>query len=120
MTDVEVVPGAGPSIMHDFAVTENYVIFLDPSVVFDPKSKLVFPYKWDRNYQAKIGVMARDRSKGPVKWISVDPNFYFHISNAWEEPDGTLRMEATYYEESAWKKFSQWLPSAPGHGHYIV
>ncbi len=106
--------------MHDFAVTENYVIFLDPSVVFDPKSKLVFPYKWDRNYQAKIGVMARDRSKGPVKWISVDPNFYFHISNAWEEPDGTLRMEATYYEESAWKKFSQWLPSAPGHGHYIV
>ncbi len=29
-------------------------------------------------------------------------------------------MEATYYEESAWKKFSQWLPSAPGHGHYIV
>lgn len=44
------------------------MIFLDPSVVFDPKSKLVFPYKWDRNYQAKIGVMARDRSKGPVKW----------------------------------------------------
>ncbi|HEV2503644.1 MAG TPA: carotenoid oxygenase family protein [Mesorhizobium sp.] len=120
LTDVEVVPGAGPSIMHDFAITENYVIFLDPSVVFDPRSKLVFPYKWDNSYQAKIGVMARDRSKGPVKWIAVDPNFYFHISNAWEEPDGTLRLEATYYEESAWTKFSQWLTSASGHGHYIV
>ncbi len=120
LTHVEPVPGAGSSIMHDFAVTDNFVIFLDPSVVFDPESKLPFPYKWDDRYQAKVGVMPRDRSKGPVQWIPVDPNFYFHISNAWEEPDGTLRMEATYYEEQAWSRFSKWLMSMPGHGHYIV
>jgi len=120
LTHVEPVPGAGPSIMHDFAVTDNYILFLDPSVVFDPKSKLPFPYKWNHAYQAKIGVMPRDRSKGAVQWIPVDPYFYFHISNAWEEGDGTLRLEATYYEEQAWNRFSKWLMSVPGHGHYIV
>lgn len=120
LTHVEPVSGAGPSIMHDFAVTENFVVFLDPSVVFDPASTLPFPYRWDANYPAKIGILPRDRSKGPVQWIAVDPNFYFHISNAWEEPDGTLRMEATYYEEDAWARFSRWLMSTPGHGHYIV
>jgi carotenoid cleavage dioxygenase len=120
LTHSEVVAGAGPSIMHDFAITPNYVLFLDPSVVFDPKNGLPFPYEWDDKYQAKIGVLPRDRSKGPVRWISVDPNFYFHISNAWEEPDGTLRMEATYYDRNAWERFGKWLMSLPGHSHYIV
>lgn len=120
LTNVEPVPGAGPSIMHDFAITENYVIFLDPSVVFDPKSKQAFPYAWDDKYQAKIGVMPRDRSKGPVKWIEVDPFFYFHTSNAWEERDGRLNLETTYYDRAGWEHFSRWLMSQPGHGPDLV
>ena len=106
--------------MHDFAITPNYVLFLDPSVVYDAKVGVPFPYRWDDSYQAKIGVLPRDRSKGPVRWISVDPNFYFHIANAWEEPDGTLRLEATYYDRNAWKRFGRWLMSLPGHTHSIV
>jgi carotenoid cleavage dioxygenase-like enzyme len=106
--------------MHDFAVTPNYVLFLDSSVVFDPKSELAFPYKWDDNYQSKLGVMPRDRSKGPIKWIPVTPNFYFHISNAWEEDDGTVRMENTFYDKAGWDRFSKWLMSQPGHASWLV
>lgn len=120
LTHIEPVPGAGPSIMHDFAVTENYILFLDPSVIFNPKSKVAFPYTWSDSYQARIGVMPRDRSKGAVKWIPVDPFFFFHISNAWEEPDGTLRMESTYYDKAAWNKFGTWLMSLPGHPPWLV
>lgn len=119
LTHIEPVPGAGPSIMHDFAITENYIVFLDPSVVFDPQSKLAFPYKWDDKYQAKIGVMPRDRSKGPVKWIPVDPYFYFHISNAWEE-GGALTLESTFYDRASWQRFEKWLMSLPGHDPYLV
>ena len=120
LTHIEPVPGAGPSIMHDFTITPNYVIFLDPSVVFNPKSKVPFPYQWSDTYQAKIGVMPRDRTKGPARWISVDPFFFFHVSNAWEEPDGTLRMESTYYDKAAWEKFGTWLMSLPGHPSWLV
>lgn len=120
LTDSEVVPGAGPSIMHDFAITPNWIVFLDPSVVFDKASKRPFPYKWDASYQARIGVMPRDRSKGAVRWIPVDPFFYFHTSNAWEEPDGTLRMESTHYDEAAWSRFGKWLMSLPGHPQWLV
>ena len=119
LTHAEPVPGAGPSIMHDFAITENYVIFLDPSVVFDQHSKQPFPYQWDDNYQAKIGVMPRDRSKGPVKWIPVDPYFYFHISNAWED-GGALLLESTFYDRTGWQRFSKWLMNLPGHDPYLV
>lgn len=120
LTHSEVVPGAGPSIMHDFAITENWIIFLDASVVFDQDSKLSFPYRWDDRYQAKVGVMPRDRSKGPVRWIPVDPFFYFHIANAWEEADGTLRMESTHYDRPAWDRFAKWLMSLPGHPAWLV
>jgi carotenoid cleavage dioxygenase len=120
LTDSEVVPGAGPSIMHDFAITPNYVLFLDPSVIFDPNSKLSFPYKWDDNYQARIGVLPRDRAKGQVRWLPVDPFFYFHISNAWEEEDGTITMESTYYDKAAWDRFGKWLMSLPGHPTWLV
>jgi carotenoid cleavage dioxygenase-like enzyme len=119
LTHAEPVPGAGPSIMHDFAITENYVIFLDPSVVFDADSKQAFPYQWADNYQAKVGVMPRDRSKGPVRWIPVDPFFYFHISNAWESGDA-LMLESTFYDRDSWQRFSKWLMSQPGHDPYLV
>ena len=120
LTHIEPVPGAGPSIMHDFAITPNYILFLDPSVVFDAKSKVAFPYRWDDTYQARVGVMPRDRTKGPVRWIPVDPFFFFHISNAWEEPDGTLRMESTHYDKAAWDRFGKWLMSLPGHPSWLV
>ena len=116
----EEVPGAGPSIMHDFAITPGHVLFLDPSVVHDGATRLPFPYRWDARRQARIGVMPRDRTKGPVRWIPVDPFFYFHVSNAWEEPDGTLRMEATWYDEAAWSRFGAWLMSLPGHPAWQV
>lgn len=120
LTHQEPVPGSGPSIMHDFAITPNHVIFFDPSVVFDPKSKLSFPYRWDDNYQAKVGVMPRDRTKGPVKWYPADPYFFFHIANAWEDADGTIKLESTFYDKAAWDRFAKWLMSLPGHPPWLV
>ncbi len=120
LTHQEPVAGSGPSIMHDFAITPNYVIFFDPSVVFDPQSKVPFPYRWNDNYQAKIGVMPRDRSKGPVRWFPADPFFYFHIANAWENPDGTINLESTLYDKAGWDRFGKWLMSLPGHPPWLV
>jgi carotenoid cleavage dioxygenase-like enzyme len=116
----EVMEGPGPSVMHDFAITENYVVFFDPSVVFAPRSGLPFPYAWDDKYQAKVGLLPRDRTKGPVQWISIDPAYMFHFGNAWEEKDGKVVVEGTYYDQTAWNCTAGWVNSLVGHGAWVV
>jgi carotenoid cleavage dioxygenase-like enzyme len=116
----EVIPGSGPSVIHDFAITKNYVIFADPSVTLVETSGLPFPYDWNDKYQAKIGVLPRDRSRGPVKWIATQPYYMFHLANAWEEPDGAIRLEGSYYDRAAWKRSSRWINSLADHEDWVV
>lgn len=113
LVHTEVVPGAGPSVMHDFALTPKHAVFFDTSVVFAPKSGLPFPYAWDERYPAKIGVLPRDRSKGGVKWISVAPYYAFHFSNAWDTADGRIIVEGTWWPEKAWNYTAKWVNGAP-------
>lgn len=108
----EVVNGAGPSVMHDFALTQKHAVFFDTSVVFAPKSGLPFPYAWDERYPAKIGVLPRDRRQGGVKWIAVDPYYAFHFSNAWDTSDGRIIVEGTWWPERAWNHTARWVNGA--------
>ncbi len=52
----------GPSMVHDFAITERNVVFLDLPVVFDFDlvGKRPFPAAWKPDYGARVGVMPRD------------------------------------------------------------
>ncbi|WP_370877133.1 carotenoid oxygenase family protein [Kaistia dalseonensis] len=52
------------SVIHDVAITENHVVWFDPSVALDHQSGRAFPYTWQDSYRARIGVIPRDRSKG--------------------------------------------------------
>ncbi|GII80712.1 carotenoid cleavage dioxygenase [Sphaerisporangium rufum] len=89
----------GPTMVHDFAVTENHVIWLDLPVVFD--MDLVgqgMPYRWDDSYGARLGVMDR---AGRVTWFDVDPCYVFHTGNAWEDPAGRIVLDAVRYSPEA-------------------
>lgn len=108
----ETVDGAGPSVMHDFALTQKHAVFFDTSVVFAPKSGLPFPYAWDARYPAKIGVLPRDRRQGGVKWIAVDPYYAFHFSNAWDTADGRIIVEGTWWPKRAWDHTARWVNGA--------
>src|SRR5207248_2553727 len=53
------VPGL--TMMHDFALTAEHVVFFDLPVVFDVASLgQGMPYHWDANYGARLGVLRRD------------------------------------------------------------
>lgn len=116
----EVIDGPGPSVMHDFAITRNYVIWFDPSVTLDLKSGLPFPYTWNDRYQARIGVMPRDRKKGPVQWIDVPSYYFFHLANAYERQDGKIVVEGTSYDRAAWDHSAKWINSLADHGDWTV
>jgi carotenoid cleavage dioxygenase-like enzyme len=85
-TDITV---PGPTMMHDFAITETKALFLDLPVVFDLELAMSgsMPYHWSDDYGARIGIMPRDGSDADVRWFEVDPCYIFHGLNAYDDGD---------------------------------
>nr|AFJ94680.1 carotenoid cleavage dioxygenase 1 [Vitis vinifera] len=90
-----------PIMMHDFAITENYAIFMDLPLYFRPKEmvkekKLIFTF--DATKKARFGVLPRyAKNELHIKWFELPNCFIFHNANAWEEEDEvvliTCRLE---------------------------
>ncbi|MGR6923295.1 carotenoid oxygenase family protein [[Actinomadura] parvosata] len=86
------VPGS--TMMHDFAVTEHHLVWLDLPMVFRLE-RGGMPYAWEDDYGARIGVTPR--AGGPTRWFEVDPCYVFHVGNAWEDADGRIVLNAARY-----------------------
>jgi carotenoid cleavage dioxygenase-like enzyme len=94
------------TMMHDFALTAEHVIFMDLPIVFNLdialKGESDMPYRWDDNYGARFGVMRRDDPFGPVRWFEIDPCYVFHVANAFETTSAggtTIVLQAVRYPE---------------------
>lgn len=88
------------TMMHDFALTANYVVFMDLPIVFNLDAAVsgVMPYRWDDSYGARLGVLRRDDPHGQVAWFEIDPCYVFHVANAHD--DGrTITLQAVRYPE---------------------
>jgi carotenoid cleavage dioxygenase len=91
----------GPTMMHDFAITEHHVVWLDLPVVFDiARLGKGMPYQWDDRYGARIGIMPQ-RGSAPVRWFEVEPGYVFHVGNAREDADGCIVLDAIRYGPQA-------------------
>jgi carotenoid cleavage oxygenase len=95
----------GSPMMHSFSLTQRYVVFYDLPVTFDahqaasmgildpiaaqhpwPKdSDRRFPYSWNPDYPARVGVMPRDGGNDDVRWFEVQPCYVFHPLNAYDD-----------------------------------
>lgn len=90
----------GPMI-HDCMITENYVIILDLPVTFSMKTMLAghgFPYKWNPDHHARVGLLPKEGSNADVIWCDVDPCFAFHPCNAFEQEDGSITMDLCVHD----------------------
>ena len=87
LVQVENITVGGPTMMHDFNVTRNYVIFMDLPAVFDLDMAIrgEMPIHWSDSYPARLGVMPRNGSDADVKWYDIDPCYVFHPMNAYED-----------------------------------
>jgi carotenoid cleavage dioxygenase len=74
------------TMMHDFALTAEHVVFMDLPIVFNMDVAIKgggdMPYRWDDSHGARLGVMRRDDPFGPVRWFEIDPCYVFHLANA--------------------------------------
>jgi carotenoid cleavage dioxygenase len=78
----------GAPMVHDFSLTDRHVIVYDLPVRFDLDMVTAgdrFPYRWDPEYPARVGVMARHGDGSDVRWFDVEPCYVFHPMNAYED-----------------------------------
>ncbi len=84
------VEAGGPIMLHDMSLTERYAVIYDLPVLFNMDAAMQgvqFPYFWDENYQARVGLLPRDGDGDDVKWFDVSPCYVFHPLNAYDDGD---------------------------------
>ena len=84
------------TMMHDFALTAEHVMFMDLPIVFNLDIAMSgtgdMPYRWDDSYGARLGVLRRDDPYGEVRWFEIDPCYVFHVANAYDSSIGRCRI----------------------------
>ncbi|MFK4101930.1 carotenoid oxygenase family protein [Streptomyces sp. NPDC019531] len=105
LLDSRTVDVPGPTMMHDFAITEHHIVWLDLPVVFDPAlaGRRGMPYRWDDGYGARLGVMPRTPGSTQVDWFDVDPCYVFHVGNAHEDASGRIVLDAVRYDRDGFR-----------------
>jgi len=82
------VPGS--PMVHDMSLTAGHVVAYDLPVTFNMDAAAAgtrFPYMWDEDYGARIGVLAREAPVDAIRWFDVDPCYVFHPLNSYDDGD---------------------------------
>ena len=93
-----------PVMMHDFAITKNYSIFMDLPLTFTPA------LKWQPEHGARIGLLPRKAEGSKIRWFSISPGWVYHTSNAFEDGNKVTLLACRRQD---WPKspslFYQWV-----------
>jgi carotenoid cleavage dioxygenase len=81
-----------PVMMHDFAVTHRYALFLDLPETFSFEGILKGEplLKFDPSNGARVGVLEKKAEGKTIRWFEVKPGYMFHTLNAWETGDEVI------------------------------
>ncbi|MBW8815774.1 MAG: carotenoid oxygenase family protein [Caulobacterales bacterium] len=77
------------SMVHDFMVTENHVLFpILPLTGSLKRAMTGLPaFAWEPEKGSYVGVMRRDGDVSQIRWFNTEACYVFHPLNSWEEGD---------------------------------
>ncbi|WP_026421557.1 carotenoid oxygenase family protein [Actinokineospora inagensis] len=83
------IPLPGPRLPHDMAFTENYAIFNDCPLFWEPDllAKGAHVARFHPELPLRLGVLPRRATGDRVRWFEADPTFVLHFVNAYEDGD---------------------------------
>jgi len=89
-----------PVMMHDFAITENHVLFFDAPGIFDLDAMLKGEpgVRWEPERGTRIGVLPRRGTNDDVRWFEIDNGYPVHFWNAWED-GARIEIHAPLFEK---------------------
>jgi carotenoid cleavage dioxygenase-like enzyme len=75
------------SMVHDFIVTENHLLFpiLPVTGSMARAMKGAPPYAWEPEKGAYVGIMRRNGAANDITWFRGENCYVFHVMNAWED-----------------------------------
>jgi carotenoid cleavage dioxygenase-like enzyme len=75
------------SLVHDFAVTANYVVFpVQPLTASRERLRAGGPaFAWEAERACALGVLRRDAPADTIAWWSLPACYMYHVMNAWED-----------------------------------
>ncbi|MFZ4518491.1 MAG: carotenoid oxygenase family protein [Microthrixaceae bacterium] len=97
----EVIPVGGRPMVHDGALTASSVLLFDLPVTFDLDEAMAgvrFPYHWDAERPARVGILPLDGGADDVRWVEVPRCYVFHAMNAHDRPDGRVEVVVCRWE----------------------
>ncbi len=88
----EVIDVPAATMMHDFNITENHVIWMDLPALWDLEALGGggLPLRWDPDHGARLGVMPRNGGNTDVVWYDINPCYAYHPVNAFEDGDNIV------------------------------
>jgi len=76
-------------MIHDFVMTENYIIIPDLPMEFNPIAAIKenkHVYHWNPDGGARYGVLHRSKDDASsIIWFNCSAHFCFHFGNTWDE-----------------------------------
>ncbi len=97
----EPIPVEHGPMIHDCQITKNYVLVLDLPVTFSMKTLIAghpFPYAWNPDHKARVGLLPRGGKGADTIWCSVEPCFVFHPANAFEDEAGRVTVDMVVHD----------------------
>ena len=95
------IPVADMPMMHDMSLTEKYVVVYDLPVTVNMDvlvAGYAFPFKWNNDRAARVGLLPRGGTARDMIWCDVDPCYVFHPLNAYDAADGTVVVDLCRYD----------------------
>jgi carotenoid cleavage dioxygenase-like enzyme len=102
LTESHTIPTDYPAMVHDFVVTENYIIFpiFPLTGSMDRAMAGQAPFIWEPEKGAKVGVLPRHGgTAADIRWIECDPFFVFHYMNGFDK-DGVITLDGCQFEHA--------------------
>jgi carotenoid cleavage dioxygenase len=90
----------GMTMMHDFSLTQRYVVIYDQPVTVDfaMVGNTSFPMRWNPDYGNRLGLLPREGDADEIIWIDAPLGYCFHPMNAYDDPDGSVIVDLCVYE----------------------
>jgi carotenoid cleavage dioxygenase-like enzyme len=88
------------SMVHDFIVTANHVLFpiLPLTGSLDRATRGLPPYAWEPDKGAYVGVMQRSGATKDIIWFRGESCYVFHVMNAWQDGNRVIADVMEYPE----------------------
>jgi carotenoid cleavage dioxygenase len=88
VTQATQIPIIGSPMVHDFALTERYLVIYNLPVTYSRQQVekgVPLAVAWNEEHVPRLGLLSR--KTGEMRWFEVEPSWVFHTLNAYDDGD---------------------------------